>query len=50
MSEPPIDQLARDGMSAALARIDTHEKVCSERWAEIRRDMDALRRAVGRAL
>jgi hypothetical protein len=35
-----IDQIARDTANRAIAVIESHERVCTERWSEIRRMMD----------
>lgn len=40
------DQIARDGMNRAFAQIDAHERVCAERWSEMRETTVAIRKGV----
>ncbi|HEX3982609.1 MAG TPA: hypothetical protein VHX12_02850 [Acidisoma sp.] len=46
MMENPCDQVARDGMNSALSKIDAHERVCAERWSEMRETVGAIRKGV----
>jgi hypothetical protein len=46
MPDQVRDQVARDGVTAALARIDKHEAVCAERAADQARSAADLKEGV----
>lgn len=38
-----IDQDARDRATTAFSRMESHEKLCTERWAEMRKALEDIR-------
>lgn len=46
MSPPDIDQFARDNATRAIALIEAHEKVCTERQGHILENLHDLKRGV----
>jgi hypothetical protein len=45
MSTPVIDQKARDMAQAAASAIDSHEKVCIERWGAAMATMKDIKKS-----